>query len=935
MADLDALDSTGASVLMHAVIAQAHIGIKAVLVAFDVSAKRLQLALPDENQQLLDAAKSGRNTELEVLLMGSVPIDHCDDATGQTALHLAAFGNRAATVDLLIRKHANLNIQDLEGRAPLHLAVENNATIAVNRLLKFGAMPTPVDNSGCTPFLRALHLNHASIIAEFRKTMAPWMCIEEILCAEPSEQSEDWRGLTLLKSRKILETTFGDATADPMKGRCRGRQGCERFQVLNRFVTSTNNGGVAILQSRGSMICRELLLPLLSLATEGVLIATARSRSINFQDSKAPNSGSETQDKSADMASAVQGASHLRLLRYLLASGVKYFADTEVAEAVDQGLGKLERMMAAGLEEARKTGFAALTRDTKVQEGRASLWTMMHQYFAHGPLDWLPATEPKVNTLGAAAALASVGAFKSIDRLCDYLLAGEDPIRGKPNVKFMTIKLRETVYTKWLHECACIAHHKLYGRLRELLGFKAVVHVAPPKTLEKVLETKINYSRKTRFALDPDTRPNPEGTQGNHPLEAGGILDIARCSVVCSDREEIENVLKKLRGTDPKVHGFEIGAIENGFLDHTAPGSYRDVKVTMLSQVPEAGPYKSHAIEVQLILEKMLNLRKHLCLFKRCQIGEFFKAESSIARARRIAQGDETETEEDKKSLREGVDWLRFESEDNVLVEGIPTGHRLWAWSPATRLQPPNSNHSPWRIIEVPPVNVASQEPGTPTSPTNEPDTPTQQTSNPISPKNAPTASPRDDAKFNEFRGLVDRMCVSKKVVAEIIDRAASGAHLYIREVQGEAADANNDAYELSLARDLLRVAILDSSGDLMLCKERPSPKCLWSGRKAFMETYEIAARRLILNEIPEWVHPHLEYDEAEVQEAHNWAWIEAGDPENTSRQDRLEDNVHAEIPSAHHIVPICLRLKQDLDPIVKVRLGLDVNHAFVPPGEL
>ncbi len=72
---------------------------------------------------LLEAANSGKDQAVRVLLEMGVPVDSRTDY-GWTALHIAAYNGNAATVEMLVQAGADLRADDGTGKTPLHWARE-------------------------------------------------------------------------------------------------------------------------------------------------------------------------------------------------------------------------------------------------------------------------------------------------------------------------------------------------------------------------------------------------------------------------------------------------------------------------------------------------------------------------------------------------------------------------------------------------------------------------------------------------------------------------------------------------------------------------------------------------------------------------------------------------------------------------------------------
>ena len=81
------------------------------------------------------------------------------DSMGNTALHLAASHNFKDLVCFLLRKKADVNVQNYEGITPLHLAIVENNFIIIHLLLVAGADVNLQDISGAAPLHYAVKHN--------------------------------------------------------------------------------------------------------------------------------------------------------------------------------------------------------------------------------------------------------------------------------------------------------------------------------------------------------------------------------------------------------------------------------------------------------------------------------------------------------------------------------------------------------------------------------------------------------------------------------------------------------------------------------------------------------------------------------------------------------------------------------------------------------
>ncbi len=91
----------------------------------------------DDHDDILTAAGAGDTDEVAAVLSMDNWLTAARDAEGRTALHLAAAGGYASTVELLLHNNADPNVRDAAGRTPLATA-EAAGHAAVVEMLRRG-----------------------------------------------------------------------------------------------------------------------------------------------------------------------------------------------------------------------------------------------------------------------------------------------------------------------------------------------------------------------------------------------------------------------------------------------------------------------------------------------------------------------------------------------------------------------------------------------------------------------------------------------------------------------------------------------------------------------------------------------------------------------------------------------------------------------------
>jgi ankyrin repeat protein len=88
------------------------------------------------------------------------------DEHGESPLHIVITLNRSPDVaQTLLGGGADISLRNIDGKTPLYLAVEENRTGIIPLLLSYGSDVFAADNSGVTPFDRAMRNNEAALSA--------------------------------------------------------------------------------------------------------------------------------------------------------------------------------------------------------------------------------------------------------------------------------------------------------------------------------------------------------------------------------------------------------------------------------------------------------------------------------------------------------------------------------------------------------------------------------------------------------------------------------------------------------------------------------------------------------------------------------------------------------------------------------------------------
>ncbi|KAI1180646.1 hypothetical protein F4777DRAFT_528793 [Nemania sp. FL0916] len=101
------------------------------------------------------AAALGKTSIVEYLLEQNANVNSRDPKYGETALHLASRNGHIEVVDLLLSRHAAVNLEGRNGLSPLHLAARYARTDIAASLLDAKANLSQRDNNRNTPFITA------------------------------------------------------------------------------------------------------------------------------------------------------------------------------------------------------------------------------------------------------------------------------------------------------------------------------------------------------------------------------------------------------------------------------------------------------------------------------------------------------------------------------------------------------------------------------------------------------------------------------------------------------------------------------------------------------------------------------------------------------------------------------------------------------------
>jgi len=541
------------------------------------------------------AAARGRADEVKALIYSGTVSMNVRDCNGWTAAHHASWHGHKSVLEVLFKLKANLDMIDNKGCTPLHICRVQSVAM---QLRNWGCSISAVDHTGCTPLMRARsraaqYGEHQSAVKALEPSVQ-WTEIDSVLSAAPLSLPALDVSVT-----QLVNIGFSGPDRSAAEPRVfvhfddgkRGVNPADELQLRNQLI-----GKEAC--DRGLLLVERLLCPLLELAG---------------------------QRKLKDVEG---GAQRLSLCRYMLKQRVPSFAPIQVLAQARAGSALLTHLLLEEYEKEENVCLRTVIDAPSLQVNAGEKWKMMHQQEAHGSLEWLETGDE----IESVAVLAEYDVFETAEDLCDW---GAGELWG-----------RMAFYGLFLQAVAASVDDRFYNIISDLA--KTVPGTSCARGPLKA-EARIMVKGREDYA------EASAACYGSPEFGVGGVVDIARLAICCEDAKacacgysftEEEKECRKcgvLRPTAAKVltamfellteqrikaDGVEVVRVKNGF--HQAAessGGYRDVKLSVLV---ESDMGMRHIAEVQLLLQRYLQLKKFQHALYEVERGDCYDARGTL-----------------------------------------------------------------------------------------------------------------------------------------------------------------------------------------------------------------------------------------------------------------------------------------------------------------
>jgi hypothetical protein len=524
----------------------------------------------------------GNNTGLAVvvrMLAAGAPVDAVD-AIGESALHEMCYMGNVRAAKALLAGGADPDLRAASGKTPLHAAAVENNPAAVKLLLKHGADPSLLNNNGKTPLMvvgTGLMVGGAA-----ETTRAP-------LLPTPT-----WHAL----AKALAPAANGAAAARAVLALLPAEHGLRRLQLFDLLWDRNLQHDAAVARRR--LIFYQLIAPLLREAPARKLETNEKALLIRACQATAGH-------RKGDAPAAREGHRDQfdAEVRWVMALFAAELGDEYTALAAQPSGDELLALPATAL--LNGTTKSDLSQDAAAV-GRAAPWL---DDGADGDL------------AGAfRCALAPSGAVCSPEELCELLQSGRHRLLPESRIEHFDRDVSPMLF--WLHLCVLqsVARHEplnaeFHAHIKKKLDGVAGAHFkdAALKGVDRTMVKAAQYHEEMGL---PDT---PAGAGA----AAARVIDIVRCSFEVPSAQAALALCAWLDAASLAEHGVRALRRKNGFhADAPSAGGYRDIKYNLLFQSPTVpGAFGRAIVEVQIIVEAYLNVKKKMHAVYRIDRGDF------------------------------------------------------------------------------------------------------------------------------------------------------------------------------------------------------------------------------------------------------------------------------------------------------------------------
>ena len=536
-----------------------------------------------------------------------------------------------AVVKRLLAAGADPDITDGEGQSALHQMVQVGHVATARALLEAGADPNLRDESGKA----ALHYAVGDVGGYRPQPAAVSLLLEDSWGTDPSlvRDSGNWRCYSLYGQ---VQTAFMAARGQDARSLLMPKPGWDAVAAALNANTGGGAAAAAVLallpSKRRGLRALQLLDLLWDRALEPDAVARVARRRLIFdrliaplvRDAPARKLGRVEKELLIHACKATAGPEQA-LGRPTAREGHRAAFGTMLKAVMDQFAVQLDSEYATlGAMPGGMALFAlydeemlhCVTKECSLRQDLPAVAGQMPCVGADAGAD---------GDLGCAfrSVLKPSGAVDSPGALCALLQGGRNPeLFSRSFIKHFHSAADTTAF--WRHVCSLqsMARHKVlndefHHHIKTALDGVAGAHFkdAPLKGYERIAMKAQEYHWENGF---PDS---PQGAS----QAAACVIDIVRCSFEVPSAQSALELVAWFDAATMEEHGVLALRRKNGFHpDAPSAGGYRDVKYNLLFQSPTIpGAFGRAIVEVQIIVEAYLNVKKKMHAVYRIDRGDF------------------------------------------------------------------------------------------------------------------------------------------------------------------------------------------------------------------------------------------------------------------------------------------------------------------------